>query len=58
MVPSTYERARADNTLFLIVPGHEDDNVETIVEQHDDLSVVRKRAGFPADVAEATDLRR
>ena len=54
--PATYERARAENTLFLLVPGHEDD-VETIVEQHDNLSLVRKRAGFPADVAEATDLR-
>lgn len=55
--PATYERARADSTLFLIVPGHEDDHVETIVEQHDRFNLVRKRAGFPGDVAEATDLR-
>ena len=54
---ATYERARADSTLFLIVPGHEDDDVETIVEQHDRFSLVRKRAGFPGAVAEATDLR-
>ena len=54
---ATYARIRADSTLFLIVPGHEDDGVETTVERHELYNVVRKEPGFPAEVAEATDLR-
>jgi hypothetical protein len=53
----TYERVRSDGTLFLVLPGHDDDSIETIVERADRYWVVRKDPGPPADLALATDPR-
>lgn len=53
----TYERVRADSTLFLVRPGHEDDAVEDVVDTGGDYMIVRKRPGDPQDVAEQTDPR-
>lgn len=38
-----YERVREDGDTFLLVPGHEDDRVEAVVEVADDHAVVEKR---------------
>ena len=38
----TYERVREDATHFLLVPGHEDDRVERVVERRRRYSVVEK----------------
>ena len=38
----TYEEVRADGTTFLLVPGHEDERVERVVEERRRYSVVRK----------------
>jgi hypothetical protein len=54
----TYERVRADPTLFVLVPGHEIPDVESVVEEHSGFSIVRKNPGGPADVARETDPRR
>jgi hypothetical protein len=49
---SEYARVRTDPTLFLLVPGHEDLSVETVVEQNPAVYVVvRKHPGTPADIA-------
>ena len=54
----TYEGVRADPTLFMIVPGHEVVEVESIVDRHENFDVVRKRPGTPGEaVAVATDPR-
>ena len=37
-----YERIRADSTLFVVVPGHEIPDVESIVERHETFNVVRR----------------
>jgi len=37
-----YERVRADPTRFLLVPGHEDERVERVVERRSRFSVVDK----------------
>jgi hypothetical protein len=53
-----YERVRSDSRLFAVMPGHEEDAVEEIVERAGGYDVVRKRGGTPTDVARATDSRR
>jgi hypothetical protein len=53
----TYEHVRADPTLFVVLPGHEIDEVEEVAERHDGFNVIRKEPGLPADFAEDTDPR-
>ncbi|HEY4429223.1 MAG TPA: hypothetical protein VGN08_13555 [Solirubrobacteraceae bacterium] len=48
-----YKRIRSDPKRFVIVPGHEEPEVEDIVEAHDDHVLVRKR-GKAGAIAEAT----
>jgi hypothetical protein len=37
-----YETVRADARRFLVVPGHEIPDVETVIEEHDGWSVIEK----------------
>ena len=53
-----YERVRIDATLFIVAPGHENSEVEDIIETQSVYHVVRKHAGLPARIAEKTDPRR
>ena len=46
-----YRRLRSDSRLFAVVPGHEQADVEDVVERHDGYDVVRKHDGVPAQVA-------
>lgn len=46
-----YERMRQDDNRFLVVPGHEDLAVETVVEATDRYLVVKK-VGVGAELAE------
>jgi hypothetical protein len=52
-----YERIRSDPVLFIIFPGHEIAEVESVVEEHEAYHVIRKRAGEPRRIAEQTDPR-
>jgi hypothetical protein len=52
-----YARVRADATLFLVKPGHDLPEAETVVEKADRYWIVQKDPGGPADFAQATDLR-
>jgi hypothetical protein len=58
MSDASYEAIRDDARLFAVKPGHEDLQVEEVVERHADHLVVRKAPGVPAAIAEATDPRR
>jgi hypothetical protein len=49
----TYEHVRSDPTRFVVLPGHEEPDVETVVEEHGDFNVVRKDPGGPAELARA-----
>jgi hypothetical protein len=51
--PETYRRVRADSRLFFVRPGHEDADLERIVERHDDFFIVEK-TGAAGEVAEQT----
>jgi len=55
MAPGDYERVRAEPTLFVIRPGHELPDVESVVERHEQYFVVRKHEGGPADLAREAD---
>jgi hypothetical protein len=37
-----YEKARGDSSHFLIVQGHEDPEIETVIEEHEGWVVVEK----------------
>ena len=52
-----YERVRTDATLFIVAPGHENSEIEDVVETQSVYYVVRKHAGLPARIAEETDPR-
>jgi hypothetical protein len=52
-----YERVRADPTLFLVIPGHEIEDVEDVAERRDGYNVVCKHRGEPAEVARENDPR-
>jgi hypothetical protein len=40
---SDYQRVRADNDRFVVVPGHEDPKIERVVERSEGYVVVDKR---------------
>ena len=52
-----YEALRSDATTFGVVPGHQIEDVEVVVETHDAYLVVRKREGDAATIARAGDPR-
>jgi hypothetical protein len=52
-----YERIRSDSCHFVVVPGHEIPDVETVIEEHDDWVIVEKDPEVQA-IVERTDPRR
>ena len=52
-----YEAVRRDPRRFFLIPGHELDEFERVVERHDAYSVVEKHDDA-AGIAERTDPRR
>jgi hypothetical protein len=52
-----YERVRSDSRHFVIAPGHELPEVETVIEQHDGWAIIEK-APEVTDIVEARDPRR
>jgi formate-nitrite transporter family protein len=51
--PATYRRVREQPRLFFVRPGHEDAQLERIVERHRDYLIVEK-TGEAGEVAEQT----
>jgi hypothetical protein len=52
-----YESVRADPRRFLVAAGHVIPDIESVVEQREGYTVVKKRDGSPAEIAIATDPR-
>jgi hypothetical protein len=52
-----YERVRSDSELFFVRSGHEEPDLEDVVESHGEYDVVRKRPGPTADLAHELDDR-
>lgn len=55
ITPEAYGRVRDDATLFLVRPGHDLPEAETVIEKTDGYWVVQKHEGLPAAIAIATD---
>jgi hypothetical protein len=51
-----YEAVRRESTRFFVIPGHEDEGVERVVERNDRYFVVEK-IGDAAEEAEELDPR-
>lgn len=56
ITPGEYEAVRAHGRRFLVLPGHEDPEVETVVETQSGYVVVEKREAAGRS-AEASDPR-
>jgi hypothetical protein len=54
---SDYEAVRSTFERFLVVPGHELEEIEDVVERHDGYLVVAKRDDLAMAIAAATDDR-
>jgi hypothetical protein len=52
-----YEALRANPTVFAVAPGHEQRDVEYVIERRKGYDVVQKREGLAARIAEETDPR-
>ena len=57
MTVAEYEAVRAEPTHFAVVPGHEQPEIESIVELHPTYLVVEKRDEEAQEVARETDPR-
>ena len=54
---AAYEAVRQDPTRFVVKPGHEEPDVEAVVEHLETYLVVQKREGGPAELARDADTR-
>ena len=54
---SEYEFVRREAARFFVLPGHEVPDVEDVVERRERFTIVAKREGTPAEIAEDTDPR-
>ena len=52
-----YEHVRGDPRTFIVRPGHEEPEVETVVERSEGYYVVRKATPAAIDYAEEADER-
>jgi hypothetical protein len=56
MAITAYEEMRTSSNRFVVAPGHEDEQIEVVVERHADYVVVEKR-GVAGETAAETDPR-
>ena len=54
-LPNEYREVREDPTLFVLRPGHDFPETETVRAKKPGYWIVRKGPGLPAAIAEATD---
>jgi hypothetical protein len=50
LAPAEYDRIASDRARFVVLPGHEQSSVETIVESHDTYLVVEKTGEARAEI--------
>jgi hypothetical protein len=54
---SQYEYVRSEPRWFVVIPGHEEPEVESIIDEHDGWNLIEKHAEI-AHIAEATNPRK
>jgi hypothetical protein len=52
--PSVYEQVREDPTTFLVLPGHDDPDVEEALVCLHEYAIVRSRTDVGAEIAQST----
>ena len=52
-----YERTRDDSTHFIVKPGHQVEDIEDVIETHDEYVIVEKSPPAAREIAEETDAR-
>jgi hypothetical protein len=57
LTTAAYEDVRSGFERFLVIPGHQIEEIEDVVERHEDYLVVAKRDDTAAEMAYATDDR-
>jgi hypothetical protein len=57
LTPAEYERVRADPTSFVLVPGHEEPDLERVVSRGDGYVIVQKIGRDAAALARDTNPR-
>ena len=55
ITPEAYGRVREDATLFVVRPGHDLPEAETVIEKTEGYWVVQKDEGLPTAIAIATE---
>jgi hypothetical protein len=54
ITPERYAQVREDPTLFMIRPGHEAPDTETVTAREEEFWVVRKNPGLAEELSRAT----
>jgi hypothetical protein len=54
ITPGRYHEVRKNPLLFIVTPGHEIPDVETVVEREADFEIVSKDSGTPEKIARST----
>ena len=57
IAPDDYRNVREDPTLFVMKPGHDFPETETVIAKEEEYWIVRKDPGLPAAIAESTDVK-
>jgi hypothetical protein len=57
MTAAEYEAIRAESTRFAVAPGHEDPEIERVIERYPAYLVIEKRDEEAQEVARETDPR-
>ena len=58
MTHAEFEKLRSESHQFAVYPGHEAEDVETVVARQKGYDIVAKDEGVPRLIAERTDPRR
>src|ERR671934_1364983 len=58
LTPAEYEELRSNAHQFAVAPGHETQEVETVIARRPGYDLVAKNKGIPEQIAEDTDPRR
>jgi hypothetical protein len=58
LTPAEYEELRSNAHQFAVAPGHETQEVETVIAKRPGYDLVAKNKGIPEQIAEDTDPRR
>jgi|SRR5918994_2351619 hypothetical protein len=57
IVPDVYERTRARSDHFIVLRGHQLEDIETIIEDHETFVVIEKTPAQAKRIAEEMDPR-